>query len=647
MRGAIAIVVLCAAAACGRSGPIDLVVTPQRSFYRVGERVLITAHSIDERGDPTAPQPAYFWVEGSEEPETSEALERFEVELDQSGWTIVRGCADDDHCDRAGVFVEDGPPILALESPLPGELVTGAIFVRGRVLGPSVYVTVNDGVVAVDGEGVFETTLWPPDGVTHVIVRAYDGISSDRRELDVLKASYRIPVTYDEDDRPVVDLPLAMQVRFGTNVMDRYDSSFPPAAPRFAEIVGRVATTIDVSDLVLAPITDEAEIAAPTLSQQSWSFYRGDVFGAYQLYASSALHTVLSIDGPEGTIVGNVYVSHDRSAQTMLMTSAGEAIVNMNAETDPYFSLWTDLQDGELAAAFGTPERPERESLAARIRVVHRRMTDGATRVVWREMVHGLAHALDQSGELSSGHGVDADMRISELPNSRSSALFGATVRGRSPVARRSEYVPSFTTGDFVSSSEYPYEVYVMSPLVDAIVHLLWLQGAFSHQAADLHVEPMLPPVLHFANGVGGSFLWGPVLDFGQLEIEAMVDGELHRLAATLRVPLEVRFDERSVGYVRSTTMSPVAYVWSAEGSDLGPALAAQISETLRAAWRPIIDELLGVLRFEVAAPPMDTIRAAFPSAGVRPMRLLIDRTASPWLMAEALRHESWWSYAE
>lgn len=142
----------------------------------------------------------------------------------QGPGTLFACLPDDSLCGQTTLYVDDGPPLLEVDSPVSGAILGGdgegaTIAVRGRASdsGGTVSVRVNGEVLDLTPEGAFSIDLPAEFGVNRVEVVAEDGVQlvPSRVVRDVLWAPRYLPV---EPER--VAIVPAVQAIIGQPLLD-------------------------------------------------------------------------------------------------------------------------------------------------------------------------------------------------------------------------------------------------------------------------------------------------------------------------------------------------------------------------------------------------------------------------------------------
>ncbi|MCK6570340.1 hypothetical protein L6V77_04425 [Myxococcota bacterium] len=157
---------------------VQLTLDPVQTLYLLSDTPTVRAEVFDTFGDPIPEAPLSWSIvpagSGRVDPSGLSATVSFLA----SGPGAVRACATPDLCGRATYFVDDGPPVLTLLHPEPGEVIAGrpVVTVSGSATGTDVAVFVNDIPVELGPDGAFSVELPARFGFNRVDVVADDGV---------------------------------------------------------------------------------------------------------------------------------------------------------------------------------------------------------------------------------------------------------------------------------------------------------------------------------------------------------------------------------------------------------------------------------------------------------------------------------------
>ena len=246
---------------------IEAEVSPQRTYYQTGETLTLTLKCYDTFGD-LVPAPELVFTPRPDEgavveytpPDESIALEdRVAAEVTATltpsveGQGAVRVCArrNPDLCGRANYFVDNGPALIELTSPLPDEVIIGnqevpTVEVAGRVSG-HVALYVNEEELATDEEGQFSVTLPLNFGYNTIEVSADDGF---RRPLArELRTVLYAPETLEVPNETLA-LTSTAQLRVPPALLDGPPPPDPPEGeyPTFTDIANTLSYTLSLID---------------------------------------------------------------------------------------------------------------------------------------------------------------------------------------------------------------------------------------------------------------------------------------------------------------------------------------------------------------------------------------------------------------
>lgn len=601
--------VLILALACARPAELEVRVTPHRTFYRVGERVrleamLAGAGPVDARW---AIEPATLLAR-DEGPD-------LDVFIERGGWTIVTACHGD-LCDRVGLFGDDGPPVLELFTPRPGEILgfeTG-FAVGGRVSGDPARTIVSIdgwGAVPVAADGTFYQRIVHAVGVNHVAVRADDGTRTAVRELDVFFRESSPTEVRLADGGPSVPLDGAFRAYVGVDALARDRVTLPEGAVRLLDVADAIVPYVDALALAPDPVIEGARItsvSSDVLSPPQVSF-----FGESTTIARG-LRLIVELEIEGRPAAGSAELALARTSEWTLATERRQAIAELHgggtrAELTTSFDaeteLWLDVP-GRRALL--------REALAG----LGAQVSDVSVRATWRELALGL---VPSTQEISLGPGIGATIEVVPAAGrssywSAASAAFDALVRPTADAPRLGRSLP-LARGSDGSASGTLVEMHARVGLFEALTHLAWAQGAFDVELEGARIAPVLPPALTWSSE--GNL----TLTLGQLELSTPIDGEARSVAATFAQTLGARSDAMSFGL--EPIGAPSIDVWSIDGRPLDAQAEDVVRERIEAALEPAIAAL--DLRVRYHAPPTGELARLFPGA---PVPVLTPRPFEP-----------------
>lgn len=243
---------------------VRLVLDPVQTVYARDEHPVARAEVFDRFGDPI-PDAVLAWSvapapQGSIEGRGLEVTVNFALE----GPGAVRACATPDVCGRATFYVDDGPPVLTLAHPTPGELIEGEpiVVVEGSATGDGVAVFVNDRPVDTDANGAFRVELPATFGLNRVEVLADDGVQRPavREVREALYAPRFIAPAADG-----VEIGEALALRLSQRLLDT-SMPVPPAdemgvthLPDLASLLEAVIARLEPLLLLEDPVLAEGE----------------------------------------------------------------------------------------------------------------------------------------------------------------------------------------------------------------------------------------------------------------------------------------------------------------------------------------------------------------------------------------------------
>ena len=259
-------------------GPVDtpepayvtLRLDPVQTVYSRAEHPTVTAEVFDRYGDPIVEAQLVWSVtpapQATVAPQGSVGTLTFLLE----GPGAVRACATPEVCGRATFFVDDGPPVLTLDHPTPGEVIMGRplLTVSGTASGAGVQVFVNDVRTPVDDQGAFTVELPARFGFNRVEVLADDGVRrpAAREVREALYAPrFLVPGASG------VELGDALALRLSQRLLDTDQPAGPPDAdgvvsiPDLAALIEALIARIEPLQLLGDPVLSEGEPLALTV----------------------------------------------------------------------------------------------------------------------------------------------------------------------------------------------------------------------------------------------------------------------------------------------------------------------------------------------------------------------------------------------
>ena len=246
---------------------IETIVAPIQTYYTTGEGLELTIKAYNEFGEllpevelvftprPNGAAEVEYTPPDSSVPlserSPSESLARLTPTLEGQG--AVRICArrNPDICGRASYFVDNGPPVIELNSPLEDAVLIGEqneprLIVSGTVSG-QVALYVNEVEVAVEENGEFSHEIEMRFGYNTVEVAADDGF---RRPLTrilrtVLYAPSILPINQQR-----VEIPEPVTLRVPQAILDGRPPVEPELgeSPIFTDLAHSLAYTLSLID---------------------------------------------------------------------------------------------------------------------------------------------------------------------------------------------------------------------------------------------------------------------------------------------------------------------------------------------------------------------------------------------------------------
>lgn len=247
---------------------VEMSVTPGEPVYATGMNLGIGVVVFDAYGEPTEETGYQISVE----PEgAAEEIESGRWSLKEEGLVTFEACALERDltgrrvCAAKTVVVNDAPPMIELDWPLPGAQLDATnhpvVEVAGTVTdsyGDS-FVWVNGAPVEVAGDGTFVHDIEPEFGINHVDVVAADGVRTDESRLavDFVWGRDYLPASTDAVESVLSD---AIRLRLGQRFFD--DSVRTGTAPDGTVTTRDVA---DILELVIREIDFLAQVPNPVV----------------------------------------------------------------------------------------------------------------------------------------------------------------------------------------------------------------------------------------------------------------------------------------------------------------------------------------------------------------------------------------------
>ncbi|MCC6873632.1 MAG: hypothetical protein IT378_04915 [Sandaracinaceae bacterium] len=643
---------------------IELSVSPARIFYRTDQTVMLAASVIDQYGEPMPDAAVTFAADpaGRATPGMQD-VQSASFTLTGSGTILMTACSVDvpELCDSQSLVVDDGSPILEVETPVPGaELDDPAgIVVRGSVADQSgtLHVFVDGELVDVDAMGRFETTVPARFGVEHVEVVASDARTEvSRVEMDVLWAP-GYTAALDAMGRPAVTMDEAVGLWLGQRFFDDGVPLDPAATPiethDLADLLELVLLNADLAALIPDPVVDSRptfylRLLSPRITEPHVEVaIRDDGVDLFlrigRLSATTAGQIV--VDTQTLSLAGTVTATASAYARITVRKDSPEADVEVTLAqlVVALESIEGSFADPEAGAVFAIAAGLLRTTLETQVRDAVRGVVEDSVPALLRDVLVGIDRALigqsitlDQpplprielalDGRMSRIDTVYrremlAPLRLSLTSSATSEHASSRGVARLDPTAMSPEYFRAGRVQVGVSLGMLNGVLHVLygSGLLDLDVSSM-LPSSVSGLVSSAQLAPRLPPILRPPDVDEASDL---VLSVGQLELVLTYMGAPARFGVTLEAGVDVSVGGNRIAIDLAETAD--IRVWAIELPEgerlLTPELVAGLLADL---WPELRASFANGLAFELPIPPLD-LSAVAPS--LTGLTLTLDET--------------------
>jgi hypothetical protein len=632
---------------------IALAIDPVRSFYHSGQLVTLTATVTDVDGAALAGEALTFSAapEASVDPMPAET-QSARFTLTGSGAIAFTACvvSTPELCDTVEVTVDDGSPVLEVETPLPGAEIDdpAGIVVRGSVADASgaLRVFVNGAQATLDEMGIFETTIAPRFGVEHLEVVASDALTPvSTVEMDVLWAPAFTPAT-DADGRPSFTLDDSAGLWLGQRFFDDGVALDPAATPLetrdLADLLELVALEADLSSIIPDPVVDSApafvlRLTNPTIASPEAEVSIQD--GGLEIFLRvGELRAVtagtLVVDREAFDLAGTIDASLIASASLTVEKESpdSEVVVELGELVVSIESVDGAFENEEVTALFRLASGLLRSTLEAELLEAMRGLLGESVPTLLREVLGGLDRALaGQSITIDSpplpAVEVTLDGRMSRIEtNYRRELLAPLQMSVSAPVAALhsssrgfSRLDPSGVTPDFFRGGEV--ELGLSVGFLNAMLHVLWNAGlldldlapllpeGISGFVSDARLEARLPPMVRPSRVDESHDL---VLTLGQVELVAMLSTGPARFGVQIGAGIDIDLRDNRLSLVIAD--EPVLRVWAIEIPADESIVTPEVVTALIADLWPDLKASLGEsLSLELPIPPLDGLAGIAP----------------------------------
>ena len=338
---------------------IETTVSPIQTYYAVGDVLTLTINAYNEFGELLPEVELAFTPRPNEAADVTYEVPDPTIPLSErvpsastasltprlEGQGAVRICArrNPDICGRASYFVDNGPPVIELTSPVEDAVFIGeqdepTLLVEGTVSG-QIALYINEDEVNVDADGRFSHELDLRFGYNTIEVAADDGF---RRPLTrilrtVLYAPNILPI-----DNQRVEIPSPVTLRVPPEILD----GAPPAEPNpgespvFTDVAHSLAYTlslVDPSQLADTNLSDGQTITLgineASLGQPEVDFIvQDDVIEVFIRLADLSANTTGEFRLQDLIVGLNGVISTDVSAYVSLRPELNNGVLTLNAE---------------------------------------------------------------------------------------------------------------------------------------------------------------------------------------------------------------------------------------------------------------------------------------------------------------------------
>jgi hypothetical protein len=212
------------------NGWVEVTLAPRRNLYRIGDDIMAEAAVFDRFGE--ARDAPVVW--SLDPPTIGSVTADGRVNPTGEGQGYVVACTEL-VCGRAGFFVDDAPPVVAIRSPEKNARLEGfagrLLMVEGWAVDSRgvAQVQVNGQTVGLDDEGAFNVEVPLEFGINRVLVTANDGV---RPPTHAVRYALWAP-RWLERDAAGLEVPGIMSLRLDQSLLDAdADIEVPDAAGR-------------------------------------------------------------------------------------------------------------------------------------------------------------------------------------------------------------------------------------------------------------------------------------------------------------------------------------------------------------------------------------------------------------------------------
>jgi hypothetical protein len=647
MRNALLLFALAAIGCADEPRNIEVTVSPSRQYYRSGQSVELIGQVTNQAGNPVD-NARVTWIVDPPQAATAvgdgAALSSETFRLAAQGRVTISGCVGAS-CDSVALRVDDGSPVLEIESPQPGaELddpdgirVVGSVSDRGVAR-----VFVAGQPVATDEIGRFETTLDAAFGVNHVSVTASDGLTEESTvAMDVLWApAYAAAIS--DLGTPELRLENGISLSLGQQLLDDgvpLDPEITPiATDDLADILGLVAARMPLLDRIPDPVIDEPDFTLRVAAADT-----GPVTSSIDVTAEG-VEVFLRLSElrltTEGTLVFSGETLDLAGVVLASVAAAGRISVTKASEADPIevdlSSLILALEtvdgqfvDEETDAVFLLAEGALRTTIEDQLLAGVEETLAAALPTVLEDLLVGLDTGLADIEVVLDNPLLPApitfliDGRLASVTSHRGVEMLstlrttvGTTTEAVHPDSRG---VPLLTAPGTIESGFFrdrALQVGVRLDFLNGLLHALWSSGALeidiseqlTGELGDLaeggRLSARLAPVARPSRPGESDTL---VLSLGQVEVEIdLPDGQQARFGVGLDTAIDADIVDNALVVVAPG--EPRVRVWTLEAAEGTVFTEDLIAAVLKIQWKQIRDSIVESLRFDLPVPALGAL---------------------------------------
>ncbi len=631
---------------------VDLVLDHRSAYYDVGQVIGLTANVTSSAGEPIDAEVVFSVAPDSGAPLEVVDGRTASYRLDGQGQVTFTAClaGRPTVCDSVLVRVDDGAPLLELESPLPGAEVDAAsgLRVKGRVVdaAPPARLFLDGAAVPLDGDGRFDAVFPSRLGIRHVELVAIDSfLRATTIELDVLSAAAFTPATDPSGDLTFT-MDDAITLALGQDVFDDGVPLAPSPSPITTDVADVIALLIDRAELgsvIPRPLyasesitlyLDEPELRRPVveISMEDGAIELFVGIGSFRGLTSG----FVAIEEEQYNLAGEIDARFGASARLAIAKEGPDAEVVVALES-------LDLVLESLAGAFVDPETNAIFRAAAGL-VIRSTLEDRLEQVVLgilsevvpgvvREVFTGLDEALaghsfevDQAPLPAMTIAIDGRIRRirTRYHDAASAPLTVSVATSAANVHPESRGFARFATTPPEPLGGGRVQIGLQLGLLNGVLHQLWSAGMLDLDVHSLLPEsvrgliseadlvPRLPPVVRPPDVHEDH---DAIVSIGQLELVLLSSGKAHRFGVRLEAAVDVSIAGNVI--TLSIDPTPVVDVFTIEAPTPPSGLISEAlveSVLTGQVWPKLAAVVEGGLSIALPIPPLDVVADVAPS---------------------------------